>query len=256
MTKEIYYNAPCGLYKGFLNDETSRMRALQNVFDFVYFTEYQKHTDIQDEKERFEKVRATLDFENGYSDNEERFCRGQKLASLHIKEPYFSISRKAYVDFYNNYKSDEECAMLLAYLALSSICGNKQKWAKTNKAMWLSRMDGKSRPEYKKVKGKDELVLSDSLAKYRTNYGIRRLRALLFEYYHVAFYSKSVHGFCFSTTLTLSDLILMVKHEPSDTKRIDDKLKTATKKAEKVVEDVLKNTQNADSEDDTNELPF
>ena len=255
MDKKIYFNAPCGLFRGFLEDELSRKRVLNDVLDFECFRQFIKLSDIKDEEIRFQRVRDILILKNG--DRESTIERGKSLALLHANEPFFSIPRDTYWEFYNTFKSGEECAMLVAYLALKSICGKKQ-FAKTNKAMWLSRMDGKSRPQYQKKKdGKLELVLSDGLAKYRTNYGIRRLRALLFEYYKVSFYSKSVHGFCFSTTLSLTDLILTIKNEPSDTKRIDSQLIIATKKAEAKVEELMvRMTEAAENEGDTDELPF
>lgn len=254
MDKKIYYNAPCGLFHGFL-DDNSRQGVLTDVFCFVCFQEYLKHTSIKDEDERFQKVRDILNFGDG--NKEYIISRGKSLASLHANEPFFSIPRDTYWKFRDTFKSDEECSMLIAYLALKSICGQKH-WAKTNKAMWLSRMDGKRRPEYKKKKdGKLELVLSDGLAKYRTNYGIRRLRALLFEYYNVSFYSKSIYGFCFSITLSLVDLIYAVKNEPSDTKRIDGKLNEATKQAEAAVEKVMaKKAKLIENKEDADDVPF
>ena len=254
MDKKIYYNAPCGLFHGFLDDELSRKKVLKDVLDFACWQVYEKHSDIKDEETRFQRVREILGFSNG--DKEDIIKRGESLASLHANEPFFSIQGDIYWNFRNTFKSDEECAMLIAYLALKSICGKRQ-WAKTNKAMWLSRMDGKIRPEYKKVKGKPELDISDSLSKYKSKYGIRRLRALLFEYYKVSFYSKCVHGFCFSTTLSLVDLIFAIKNEQSDAKRIDSILNAATQKAEAAVEKAMaKKAELIENKEDANDVPF
>lgn len=249
MTNKIYYNAPCGLYIGFLEDDMSRRRVLEDVLYFACYKEYLKHTDIKDEEKRFQRVLDILNCSGGI--RMQIIERGKSLASLHSKEPYFSINKETYWDFHDHYKSDEECAMLMAYLALKSICGQRQ-WAKTNKAMWLSRADGKSRPEWKKEKGEKVLAVSNGLVKYRTNYGIRRLKSLLYEYYNVSFYSKSVHGFCFSTTMQLSELIAAIKHEPSETKRIDNKLREAIEKAEAAVAKAIV----SENKEDTNELPF
>lgn len=253
MNKKIYYNAPCGLFHGFL-DEKSRITVLNRVLDYCCFVEYNKHNEIKDEEKRFQKVRDTLIFKNGI--RESSIKQGEELWLLHVKEPFFSIYNDVFWDFHDNYKSDEECVMLMAYLALKSICGQKH-WAKTNKAMWLSRMDGKRRPQYKMVEDKLELDVSDNLAKYKSKYGIRRLRALLFEYYKVSFYSKCVHGFCFSTTLSLVDLIFAIKNEQSDTKRIDNVLSAATKKAEAAVEKAMaKKAEVVENKEDADDVPF
>lgn len=241
--KEIYYNAPASLYAEFLQDDMSRTMALNNVRDYAAYIEWQKlSNDYKDEKERWSIVKKNLDLNE--DDYHYMIQRGQQLANQHSKGAYFSISHDTFWDFYYNYKSDEECVLLIAYLALKSICG-RRSWAKTCNTMWLARMNGDTKPEWTTKKGEKVQKLSPGIAKYSTNYGTRRLRALLFEYYHVSFYAKSQRGFAFSTALSIRDLIMEIRNSQSEVKRIDDKLKAAIKKAEETV-----------NEESTNELPF
>ena len=238
MNKEIFYNAPIGLYRGFLDNDESRQRVLNDVLDYAAYIEYISIKECKNEEERWNKVRENLSFTGG--ENETIRQRGESFWKLHSKEPHFSLNSKIYWRFRDAYNSDEECILLLAYLALKSICG-KKRWAKTTNAMWLSRIDGKNRPEWKTVKGEKQLQLSKPVAKYKTNYGVRRIRALLFECYGVSFYTKHVRGFCFSTTLGMNELLMAIRSEQSESKRLDDKLKAAMMAAENTINKEVKN---------------
>lgn len=209
MSKDIYYNAPCGLYHGFLDSEESKQRILDDVLYYAVTREYYRLRNVvKNEEERWLKACDNL----GCTVGEKERCleRGVAAQNLHAKEAFFAISRDAFWDHYNNYKTEEEGVMLLAFLALKSILGNR-RWAKTNRQMWLSRMDGLNKPQK---------TLSKAIQKCNTNYGARKIRALLWKYYRVSFYSDNVRGFCFSTTLSMSDLIRQVKTQRTEIKSL------------------------------------
>ena len=207
MSNTIFYNAPCSVWRRFLERDYNKENVLDQHLFCAIAKVYDTLDDIEDEKERFRKACSILNCKT-HADN---LSIGHNNNYQYKKDALFSLSHDMFWDFYKNYKSEEECTLLLAYLALKSIIGAKS-YAKTNKDMWLSRMDGKTRSEYKsKRDGSRELILSDSIKKWSTNYGIRKLKALLWKYYHVSFYSKSVHGFYASISLDDKDLAATVQ---------------------------------------------
>ena len=216
MSKTIFFNAPCSVWRRFLESDGCRTEVLSNHLYCAVAKEFDGLTDISDENKRFQKACDNLSCTIG--SKHECLEYGHNLNSNYKKDAIFSINSETYWDFHDNYKSEDECTLLLAYLALKSIIGTKS-YAKTNKEMWLSRMNGKTRVEYRvKKDGSKELVLSESIKKWNTHYGVRKLKELLWKYYHVSFYSKSVHGFYASISLDDKGLVAMVqkvKKEPT-----------------------------------------
>ncbi len=240
--KEIYYNAPCGLYKGFLESEEAREKVLENVLHYAATVEYQRLTRYKDAEERWQKVCDNLNFIGG--DRETIIRDGEELQKKHSKEACFSLRCETYWHYSRQYKSDEECELLLAFLALRSILGSK-RWGKTTNAMWLSRMDGKNKPEWRIKNGKKELVLSGAIQKYNTHYGARKLKSLLFEYYSVSFYSSHMRGFCFSFLLSIKELVRTIRRKQNEIEKLESKLKSATKDAEDAVNEEDRNSYNS-----------
>ena len=195
---EKYYNCPCVLWKDYLLDE-KKQQIKENIVDYVMATKYDVCKDM-------EKVRNELGNIVG-GDNEEILQNGHNLIKMYGggKTAQFSIDIDVFWDFHKNYHTDEERAILLAYLALKSIVG-KQDFIKTNAQMWLSRMDGHTKPVKKEQ-------LTDKVREWATPYKIRKLKALLWKYYHVGFYSSNVHGFYASIKLTSGKLMQAVKKE-------------------------------------------
>lgn len=216
MNKQLFYNAPCSVWRGFLDSDGRKTEVLDYHLYCAVSKKYDNLTDIEDEDKRFEEACDNLYCTIGNKCDCLEY--GHNLNSSHQKDAIFSVNSATFWDFHHNYKSEEECTLLLAYLALKSIIGTKS-YAKTNKEMWLSRMDGKTRVEYSvKKDGSKELVLSKSIMKWNTHYGVRKLKTLLWKYYHVSFYSKSVHGFYASVSLDDKGLVAMVqkvKKEPT-----------------------------------------
>lgn len=154
MGKEIFYNVPCGLFQGFLESDMDKRRIFDDIINYVAYKEYRRlENTISDDTKLWDEICRNIGCY--VQDKERTLDRGFEIHVEHKRNAFFSISNTHCWEFTNNYKSDEECVLLLAHLALKSICGNR-KYVKTNRILWLSRMDGKSAPRYKfdKDKGK------------------------------------------------------------------------------------------------------
>lgn len=194
---EKYYNFPCVLWKDYLLQE-KREQIKENVCAYVMAVKYDEIKDMS-------QVRKDLDIKGG--DDDKILGNGHRLIGEcgRGKNAQFSVNKDIFWDFHNNFHTDEERVLLLAYLALKSLIG-KQAYIKTNAKMWLSRMDGNTKPI-------DESLLSRPIRAWATPYKIRKLKALLWKYYHVGFYSANVHGFYASVKLTSAKLMAQIKKE-------------------------------------------
>ena len=209
MSKQLYYNVPCTLFRDFLKDDSHRQRIFDDVICYVVYAEYLRLQGIEtDDDKRFDLACRNMRCKTNKEDVMEY---GPGMMRVYQKEACFSISSDIYWSFRNEYHTDEECALFLAWLALKSIIGSKP-YIKTNNALWLSRMDGST--QIKKPFSKVCKTYSPQVERYNSLYRCRRLRALLFDYYHVSFYSDGVRGFYFSLTLDMDDLVKAVMKRP------------------------------------------
>ncbi len=182
-TKE-YINAPMELYQGFLESPEKRNNCLYDVLRYEIgrtLTQESLFT-LDDALERLGKSYSGFD-PDGLAEQ----CKSIFNEHYGNRKVYFSISIDQLDRFWNGDETDEECALLMAYLALKSIIGDKPFY-KTNKYLWLARMDCKS----KSVQSIDDL--SEQVRRYATTYQQRRMRELLESYYNVLFWSKSLNG--------------------------------------------------------------
>lgn len=214
MSRRIYYNVPCILFRDFLKSDTHTAKVLSDVLYYAVYVEYLRLEEKEsDEVERF----STACYNMGCSDQSiiKSFNyvieKGSLLFSSGKGEAFCSIDSARYWRMVNENPTVEEKALFLAWMALKSIIGNKP-YIKTNNALWLSRMDGSSTIKRRPYKRKT--IYSEEIEKYNSLYRCRRLRALLFDYYHVSFFSDGVRGFYFSLTLNMEELIKAVKQKP------------------------------------------
>lgn len=214
MSRRIYYNVPCILFRDFLKSDMHNERVLADVLYYAVYVEYLRLQDKEsDEAKRFSMACYNMGCSDQSISNSYDYAieRGELLYTSGMGEAFCSIDNEKYWRMVNDNPTTEEKALFLAWIALKSIIGNKP-YIKTNNALWLSRMDGsstiKSRPYKKKT------IYSEEIEKYNSLYRCRRLRALLFDYYHVSFFSDGVRGFYFSLTLGMEELIRAVKQRP------------------------------------------
>lgn len=183
--KQEYINVPMELFEGFLESQERRDQCLSNVIGYEIGKCYEHRQGRMDFEAICNRIGIDctgIDDLGKFVDGCLNYYRGHCGNKVH-----FSISTSQLHRFYQRSRTEEECALLMAYLALKSIAGIKA-YCKTNKYLWLARMDCKQ----KAIQSLDEL--SEQVRRYSTTYQQRRLRHLLEEYYNALFWSRSLKG--------------------------------------------------------------
>lgn len=253
--KTIYYNAPAELYiKALLGEhDDSSFEDILNVTIAKRSQEGMKWDDIQKE----------LHFSGG--NEQESIRKGNMLITEYRGSSYFGCESDMYWDYRKNDKTEEQRVLLIAYLALKSIIGKDRAYCHVTNDYWLSRMSGyaglapeievpdktiqDTRDVKRRVNGKLKKVAETYkrtltkkkvkkyhpvIQKYSSHYHLQKVKALLYEYYHIATYSNT-RGFYASWQLELGDLMEKVferragqsQHTSlmSDTKRIEEEIR-------------------------------
>jgi hypothetical protein len=218
MAKRIYYNVPCTLFQNYLKDDMRRKRVLSEVITYAVYAEYLRlHDEVSDEAARF--ATACRNMGSGSLSMSQTLTDGERLFKSGKGEAFVSLDSDMYWEQVESDMGEEQRLLFLAWMALKSIQGSKS-FAKTNRSMWLSRMDGSSKIKKPFRKGANtysepiEFYNEEKNGKKTYLYRCRHLRALLFKYYHVSFYSDGVRGFYFSLTLDMKELARAVVSKP------------------------------------------
>lgn len=203
MSKRIYYNVPCTLFRDYLKDDMHRNIVLHNVAIYSIYVEFLRLKEKEsNEAKRFNMACNNMGFP--HKDYNDVMNHGSKLFESGKGEAFCSIDSHRYWQQVNDSQSVEMRVLFLAWMALKSIIGNKS-YVKANNAIWLSRMDGSSC--IKKPFRKGLSTYSDSIERLNNHYQCRKLKALLWYYYGLSFYDgKGVRGFYFSLTLKPEEL--------------------------------------------------
>ena len=190
---ETYYQFPACLMFGFWQSEEAKIRCLNNV---LYYSAYSvwcsKGRGGRIDEENFHNfICEELSLSRFAYDTKAKFYRAtEELRSKYDPDNYsglfWCISNSMFFDFYDNRKTAEERAGLLAYLATRSIIGQRP-FAKTNKYFLTSRMA---------CNLKNQNELPEEIEKYRVRYHFDKLKTMLFAAYKVAIYSdRTMRGF-------------------------------------------------------------
>lgn len=120
---------------------------------------------------------------------------GQMLREKYSDYKQCGIERKTFLAFYNEYKSDEEFALLIGYLTIKRVVGGSQFRHFTINDL-LSLMSG----------NKDgHGPINQSLERYMTKRGRKNFTQLLTKYYGITFYTKT-RGYYVSLTLSENEI--------------------------------------------------
>lgn len=197
---------------------------MNNVMDYAGYVHARK-------LERGTKAQRMKDtgkwFDINYGNPEGSFKNGETLyLDTPRNSPMTGIKKNLCFEFYGNTKTPDEIAVLLAYLAVKSILGDKPYICITN-AFLVARMGG-----YAGVKDMPK-TLPKPLAEHYTRRKLDRIKKELQINWGVNIYSNHIKGFYISMekTITLEKLILEV--EKRRRKAIDDKLKKRVNDARK-----------------------
>ena len=187
-----YYSFPAALMFGFWESEEQKKRCLENVMYYcAYSVWYYKGLRGKAKEEDFHNlICKELGLRKFAFDTKSSFYSATKELRANYDNTYnglfWCISNSMFFDFYNNAKTAEERAGLLAYLATRSIIGQRG-FAKTNKYFLTSRMA---------CNLKNQNELPEEIEKYRIRYHFDKLKTMLFAAYKVAIYSdRTMRGF-------------------------------------------------------------
>ncbi len=218
MEKTQYFNFPIQLLQGAFSDISKTM---SDVMDYAGYAHTLKLEHGTDEKKM---DAAGKHFGITFGDSRNGFRSGERFyKSFGANSPMTGINKDTCFDFYKNYKTQNEIAVLLSFLALKSIIGNKA-YIKTSNEYLITRMGG--------YVSKSDLPnpIPEPLRKFNTRRKIERLKFELETNWEMNFYARNVRGFYVSNGNTSLDKLIL-EAERNRKKYLNNKLKTKKEEA-------------------------
>lgn len=192
--KEMYYNFPIHLLKGFL------INSKECMDEMMYYAVYAQSLKIGYEDPIKSFRQSEKDLKIRFGDLKTAFEVGKELyEGRGAHPPMVGIKYEIFWDYYKNHKTEFDKVCLLGFLALRSIL-QKKTYCKIDNKFWLSRMAGmaKSIP-------KDDL--HPSIGKYFNEYQTKKIKSELENNWKLTTYSRYTRGFYVSFKMTLEQLI-------------------------------------------------
>jgi hypothetical protein len=217
---EKYFNFPVQLLSNFVMDH---QKCLQNVLYYSLYKQGLKLTGNQNQRIKASAEYFGVSLGNQSEANE----RGSQLVQdCSSNSPMTGISSTVFWNYCGHEKTEWDKAILLAFLAMKSIIGDKQ-FIKMDNKFWLSRMAGEkySLPlDY----------LPPEIYKYANEYQTKKLKSELSENWGLVTYSRYTRGFYISFKMTLKALIL-----EAETRRKSNRVLKAKMEREEALKEVL-----------------
>jgi hypothetical protein len=206
MSDERYFNFPIWFLRGSFTD---MYKVCDDIMDYAIYKHSQKLNGNQRIKDSSDYFGITL------GNIERTATNGEKLDRMTPDKAVMTgMNKDLTFDFYKNSKTEFEKAVLLAYLAIKSILGQKS-YCRITGDFLLCRMAGYGK--------KDEAEIPEELEKYKKRWHIDRLKIDLKKNYGLKIYGRSCRGFFVSFKLSQEQLI----------KEVELRRKKFTEKAEK-----------------------
>lgn len=239
-TVRTYFTIPLPLMEGwwesYSNFKQCLSRGLEyNILAYTYECGFVNTTDDDTVKSA---VHESFNLSSWLYDNETRIITKMRKDYL-LKDLYhsdektanYSIRVRDFWDFYNNEKTMDDVSFLMAFMSIKSLLG-KYPLIKTNKYAITARMACNTSLRVKS--------LPEEIAKWQTRKRYDRLKRVLFERYHVGFYSDTgIRGTYVSARQNDNgepDLAWLIEQAQSKEQTIQargDPLKEAIKKAKR-----------------------
>lgn len=183
MSDQAYLNFPVTILQGAFKEIRMTMSNIADYAGYVHTLTLDHGTDTK----KMEDAGHFLDIK--FYNPDYAYRNGRNVYNLHPSNiPKVGISSKMLIDFYNNPKTEYEIAVLLAYLALKSIIGNKP-YIKTTNEFMIARMAG-----YSSVKDIPD-PLPEALRRYTTRRMLDKIKFELQISWNVNLYGLYVRGF-------------------------------------------------------------
>lgn len=187
-------NVPTQLFRGFLNGE-ERTRVINDILCFAI---YQKTEELKGD------YKKALDELQIYSENiDDSLKRGAHISSIITSKSFFRIDKSKLFELRDGKHKNDFYITSLMYYALGSIIG-KRPWCKLTNSLLIYRMDGYDAPIC-------NVELSSEIKNIFTRRKLERYKSILYENKLASFFGYNVRGFFASTTMSLDELINVVK---------------------------------------------
>ena len=198
--KPKYLNFPISLLQGFME---ATKGALGNILDYCIIYEMEVHQKPFIEARKMFNMAEPYDIMNFVEDAKVVFN------STPRNQPRTGLEVEMFWEYYQNNKSDEEKAILLAFLAIKSIVGMNFFYKLGKQEIIFHRMAGHTKAEGE---------LPDTIKPFCTRYKFDKIKAELQDHWGISFYSCHVRGMYISTELDTSLLAYHVEKQKMESK--------------------------------------
>ena len=199
MSNKKYFNFPICLLNGFMNNTEA---VCNDIIWFVIYAYCQYYDTDEDTACRYFGLNADgAEIPNMYV---------SRFSKIPQNIPYCGIDKEIIFEYKDSYKSDYDKAVLLAYLAIKSILGEKPYYKLTNQRIIYNRMAG--------IDDKSEL-LPKEIAYYCTRSRFDNIKLELKTKWKVAIYANHTRGMYISTKLDLVKLATIAEEKKLSTRK-------------------------------------
>lgn len=227
MEGDKYLNFPVTLLRDAFKDISQTMEKVMDYAGYVHTLKLEHGSNEKKMKDAGDYFGMT------YYNSVGSFERGRSIHNSTPKNtPHVGINKNMAFDFYDNPKTQDEIAVLLAYLAIKSIIGNKPYIKLTNEFL-IARMAGCA------TIAELPSPLPLTLAQYATRRKLDKIKFELQTAWNVNIYSRYVRGFYVSLDKKFSIDRLVLEAEKRRKSNIEkqrrDQLEAARLKALKTL---------------------
>lgn len=199
--KPQYLNFPISLLQGFME---APKKALANIIYYCIVFEMEVHQRPFDEVRKDFHMATPSDINDIWDDASELFRNTPR------NQPRTGLEVGMFWEYYNENKTDEEKAILLAFLAIKSIVGMNWYYKLGKQEIIFHRMAGHTNTDGE---------LPDTIKPFCTRYKFDKIKAELQDHWGISFYSCHVRGMYISTELDTSLLAYQVEKRKQATKQ-------------------------------------
>lgn len=208
--KPKFLNFPISLLQGFMDDS---IFVLDNIMAYCVTYEIEKHG------RQFEEVM------NNYSSSWDKVScleRGRQLFNnTPMNQPRTGLEVRMFWEYHQENKSNEEKAILLAFLAIKSIVGMNFFYKLGKQEIIFHRMAGHT---------DCKTEIPDSIKPFCTRFKFDKIKKALVEHWGISIYSNHTRGM-YIGTIPLQELALIAERKKLATKQKQAGMKAAQEAA-------------------------
>ena len=205
--KPKYLNFPISLLQGFME---SPKEALDNIMEYCIVYEMKMH------QKPFGEAREAFKMAEPHNFDDFLVSAFDVFDNTPINQPRTGLEVARFWEFHEEPKTDEEKAILLAFLAIKSILGVNTWYKLGRQEIIFHRMAGQA-------DCKEEIP--DTIKPFTTRHKFDKIKAALQLHWGIVIYANHTRGMYISTTLNLEDLAFFVEKRKLATRQKEAGLK-------------------------------